>query len=690
MKKLSLLCLALALVMLCPSCQTAPDGEALTTTMPDTLNVSESEMYDGYFEEDTVDVTVECVSGSAGCYTLEGNKLTFTALGEDSVYSIKGALSGSIVIDVGDNRKLDLELHGLSLVGKSESPITVLSGDKVTITAKKDFTSYIYDMRAAVDENDENAHSGAIYSVVDLEIAGKGTLNVVSENNNGIHTKDDLEVKNLTLNVMCLDNALKGNDSVTIESGTTSLIAKQGDGIKTVNTDVSDKGKQRGTVSITGGTHTIGAACDGIDAAYDVVIDGEATSLSVYTDKYSSASEEVTATADGKYYLRTTQTGYKYSVKYYNSDSDVLWINVGDSYETVSSGGKGRPGRPSTNQTTYYYYQFEKKASYQKFAIYMYEKTQEQGQDSSYYACSSYKSHNDSYDTVAIDVGFGGALSVSFTNYTTQQGGMGRPGGPGGPGGMGGGNTEKGDHSTKGIKAGNAITVNSGNVSVKAYDDAIHANAEGTLENGTAPLGNVNINGGTISLYSNDDGIHADGVLTVNGGSVTVTNSYEGLEGTRVCVAGGAVSVTSSDDGFNSTATSGTGISVLGGNVYVFARGDGLDSNSRSSYSGIVFSGGETIVISNSNGNSAIDSESGYKYSGGAVVAIMPRGGMSGESTKCQNFNSVGTSKSMSLSSGATLTASIKGTTLSVVMPCSVSSATVIVLGDSAASVSAE
>jgi hypothetical protein len=263
---------------------------------------------------------------------------------------------------------------------------------------------------------------------------------------------------------------------------------------------------------------------------------------------------------------------------------------------------------------------------------------------------------------------------------------MGRPGGPGG---MDGGNTEKGDHSTKGIKAGNSITVNAGNVSIKAYDDALHANAEGTLENGAAPLGNVNINGGTLSLYSNDDGIHADGALTVNGGSVTVTNSYEGFEGTSIKVASGAVSVTSSDDGFNATATSGTGISILGGSVYVFARGDGLDSNSRSSYSGIVFSGGETIVISNSNGNSAIDTESGYNYSGGAVLAIMPRGGMSGESTKCQNFNSIGTTKSMSLSSGNTLKATVNGTTLSVVMPCSVSSANVIVLGSSSASVSA-
>ncbi len=683
-KKSSFICFVLILITLVSvSCQKAPDApENVTTLSPETLNISESEIYDGYFEEPSVDVSVECVSGSAGCYSINGNTLTFSALNEDSVYSIKGSLGGNIIIDIGDERKLDLELHGFSIVGKTDSPITVLSGDKITITAKKDFTSYIYDMREAVDENDENAHSGAIFSEVDLEIAGKGTLNVVSENNNGIHSKDDLDVKNLTLNVICLDNALKGNDSVSIEGGVTQLVAKQGDGIKTANSDVSDKGNQRGTVSINGGTHTIGAACDGIDAAYDVVIDNETTALSIYTDKYSSSSEEITATADGKYYLRTAKTGYKYSVKYYNSDSDVLWVNVSDSYETVSSGGGGRPGRPRPNQATYYYYQFEKKSNYQKLAIYMYEGTQEQGQDTNYYACTPYKSLNDSYDTVAIAASYGNELSLSWTNYTTYQGNM------GGHGGMGGGNPEKGDHSAKGIKAGNAITVNAGNVNVKAYDDAIHANAETTLENGQAPLGAVSVNGGTLTLYSNDDGIHADGTLELNGGSVTVTNSYEGLEGSAIKVAGTTVSVNSSDDGFNAADRNGSGISILDGSVYVYARGDGLDSNSRSSYSGIVFSGGETVVISNSAGNSAIDTEGGYKYSGGAVVAVMPRGGMSGESTHCQNFSTVGTTKSLSLAQGKTLTAKINGTSLSAVMPCSISSANIIVLGDRDAAVS--
>ena len=83
-------------------------------------------------------------------------------------------------------------------------------------------------------------YSGAIHSLVDLEIGGKGQLNIVSKNNNGIHSKDDLQVKNLNLFVSCVDNALKGNDSVTLENATTTLIATAGDGIKTSNSDVSD------------------------------------------------------------------------------------------------------------------------------------------------------------------------------------------------------------------------------------------------------------------------------------------------------------------------------------------------------------------------------------------------------------------------------------------------------------------
>ena len=639
--------------------------------------------YDGYFEDESTDIVVECVSGTQGAYKLEGTTLTFTAIGEESVYSISGKLRGNIVIDVGEGYKFDLELHGLSLVCNSTNPITVVSGDEVAIKAKKDTKNYIYDMRSVIDSTDETLYSGAIHSDVDLEIGGKGELTVVSENNNGVHSKDDLQVKNLTLLVACIDNSLKGNDGVEIEGGNTTLIASGGDCIKTSNSDISEKGNQRGSISIVGGTHNLYAACDGIDAAYNATVDDSTTVLNIYTDKYSNYSKEVTATSSDANYIRFTSNKYYYSVKYYNSDTDYVWVNA--EYHSSVSGSR----------SNYYYYSYPKMPEYAKVQFFIYESESQRGQDSEYLVASDYLTQNSAYDTFALTQSYNG-LGYQWTNYTTtiQEGGFGGPGGHGGggmggPGGMGGGNTDKGEYSTKGIKAANEIVINNGTVNIKSYDDAIHANNDTTLENGATPIGNVTINGGNITAYSNDDGLHADGTLSVTAGTVSITNSYEGVEGNAVNISGGYVSVNAKDDGINATTTSGTAIAISGGTVYIYCTGDGIDSNSRTSYQGIVFSGGNTVVISNSNGNSAIDSEQGYAYEGGAVIAIMPRGGMSSEATHCQNFSSVGKSTQMSLSKDSYLVAEIGGGTATVKMPVSIN-ALVITLGDSSPSINTE
>ncbi|MBQ3094450.1 MAG: carbohydrate-binding domain-containing protein, partial [Clostridia bacterium] len=402
------------------------------------------------------------------------------------------------------------------------------------ITAKKGTQSYLYDLRGAVGE-DESA--GAIHSETDLELCGKGSLSVISSNHNGVHGKDDLQVKNLSLYVHCADNALKGNDSVELTNCQATLIATAGDGIKTSASDVSDKGNQRGDITVSGACVTVYAACDGMDAAHDVLIDGETTAVSIYTDRYSAytAQQEVRGGPGGGF------------------------------------GGGGRPGGPGG--------------------------------------------------------GFGG-----------------------GPGGMQEGNPDKGETSTKGIKAANAVCIQNGTVTVKAYDDAIHANNDTALENGRAARGDVTVSGGSVTLYSNDDGMHADGALCIEGGTVRVVNSYEGLEGSTVSLFAGSVSVVSSDDGINSTGTSGEGVRMAGGTLFVNAGGDGIDSNSRDSYKGIVFAGGNALLISTSGGNSAIDTERGYAYEGGNVLALMPMGGMTGEATHCADFSSVATQKSVSVS----------------------------------------
>lgn len=649
-------------------------------TASHTISVSFSEQVD----VSDLPFTLTYVSGTENAYTYADNVLTFTTIEAETVYAISGEFEGNIVIDVGDTYKFDLELTGFTLSCDYTNPITILSGDEVSLTAKKGYENYIYDNRAAIDSTDTTLYSAAVYSLVDLEMSGKGKLTIVSENNNGIHTKDDLQVKNLTLSVTCVDNALKGNDSVEITSATTILIATQGDCIKTTNSHINETtGNQKGTVSIAGGTHNLYAACDGIDSAYNVLIDDATTILNIYTDKYSEYSEEVTDVSEGTYYLRYTSTSYKYSIKYYNSDTDYLWVNVSDSYETVSSSSQGgRPGMGGSS-STYYYYTFAKNTNYSKLVVYMYTSSQTQGQDTDYHACSDYQTINTSYDTVALTYS-SGSLSVSWTNYTTTS--------TGGMGGMGGGmqeegNTDKGTYSTKGIKAANEITINAGTIYIKAYDDAIHANNDGgILENGENPTGNVNICGGTITVYSNDDGVHADGTLTISGGTVTVTNSYEGLEGAFVNIQGGYISVVSSDDGVNAATTSGYGITIAGGTLYVYATGDGLDSNSTDSYGGILFAGGKTVVICNSNGNSAIDTESGYTHTGGQVVAIMTSGGMTSESSH-GNSTGMTTKSSLSLSNGGYLTVTVDSATVATVqMPCAIT-AYVVYLGSSSATI---
>lgn len=548
-------------------------------------------------EKDANTLAVSCVDGSDNCWVYGENVLTFSNITSDTLCSVSGKFDGQIIIDVADEYKFELELCDVTLYNGNNSPITVLSGDKITLTAKKDTENYIYDTRDKTDENDQTVYSSCVYSACDLDIGGKGTLTVISANNNGIHSKGDLEVKNLTLNVTCQDNSLKGNDSVSITGGVVNLIAKSGDCIKTSNTDISSKGKQRGNVSVTGGTVSIYAALDGIDAAYNVDIQND-TVINIFTDKYSAYSDSV-----------QSKTGSAET-----ADKDEDYDNFKNNDE------KNMP--------------------------------------------------NSQFENIAFEDGFEmhGGRGKGTKNMPND------------------GNNDKSEYSAKGIKADNEITVSGGTVTVSSYDDSLHTNNDSTLENGATPTGDIEISGGTLTLLTNDDGIHADGTLTVSGGIINITESYEGLEGNFVKITDGDISIISSDDGINSTSTSGTGITFEGGNIYIYAGGDGVDSNSRTEYKGIVFNGGDIVIVSNSGGDSSIDTEQGYEYNGGSVLAVCPANGMGNEATNCNNFSKIATKATMNLNNEQTLSVKVDNkTAIEIKMPCSLS-ALVIYLGSANAS----
>lgn len=98
--------------------------------------------------------------------------------------------------------------------------------------------------------------------------------------------------------------------------------------------------------------------------------------------------------------------------------------------------------------------------------------------------------------------------------------------------------------SCKGLKAGKALVISGGSITIDAQDDALHTD------------GDMTISGGECILSTGDDSAHADLSLTVLDGKITVLTSYEGLEANQITLAGGDLDITASDDGVNANGGS--------------------------------------------------------------------------------------------------------------------------------------
>ena len=293
-----LLTLSLCLSLLC-ACQTPTEEEsaddtpiehsgALITPVDPTEADDASEQY----QEISGSFTV---TSEHGALTPEGTRFVITAGGE---YTLRGVLEeGQVYVNAPD-QKVTLLLDGVSMSSAQRAVVFVEDADAITIKSVEGSYNELFDRRPmrSANKDDSTTGSGCIFSDADLKLSGKGALVVTSTYAHGVHSKKDLEIKNVTLKVSAPDCALRGNDSVTIESGELILISSGSDGIKTSNSDISSKGNQRGTVTIDGATVDIYAACDAIDAAYDVLLGMSDTPvINIYTDTYSSYTSTLVA-----------------------------------------------------------------------------------------------------------------------------------------------------------------------------------------------------------------------------------------------------------------------------------------------------------------------------------------------------------------------------------------------------------
>lgn len=211
---------------------------------------------------------------SEGAVKEDGYKYIISKGGD---YRIRGNCGNRMIYIDAKGEELELHLEGVTMTSQIGALIYVENAEEVTISASDGTTNELSDLRPArADKNEETEYgNAAIYSKDDLKFKGRGRLTVNGSYNNGIGCKNDIKIKNITLTVNAQNNGIKGNDSVTVESGNISITAKNGNGIKTENTHVSDKGNQKGYVTIKGGVVDINSADDPIDAAYDLILDSK-------------------------------------------------------------------------------------------------------------------------------------------------------------------------------------------------------------------------------------------------------------------------------------------------------------------------------------------------------------------------------------------------------------------------------
>ena len=171
------------------------------------------------------------------------------------------------------------------------------------------------------------------------------------------------------------------------------------------------------------------------------------------------------------------------------------------------------------------------------------------------------------------------------------------------------------EESKKSIKAGTELIVNSGTFTVSSCEDALHSN------------GTISINGGTFSIEAGDDAIHADAAVLITSGEITISNSYEGVEGGNITIKDGTLTLTSSNDGINVSSQTGELI-IDGGDISIKSGGDGIDSNGN-----IVMNGG-TVVIDTSTtgqGDTPVDCDGTCTVNGGTITD------QNGTAIDCQN-----------------------------------------------------
>lgn len=254
-------------------------------------------------------------------YEIEGTDVSITAAG---TYVFSGDCDdGSITVKKGVTG-VTLVLNGLTLTNADSAAITLNKTAEAALIAAAGSENTVADTAGV---NDENA-AVKVKSGASLSLSGIGTLTACGNTKNGIKGASDavITVDELTLNIEAADDGLSCDDELTILGGRVNITAG-GDAVKaSPDTDDAENPDTTslGSVTISGGTITLEAAEDGIQADGDLTVTGGTFDITANGGHTTSLTDDSASCKGLKAGKTLTVSGGMFTV---DSEDDALHAN---------------------------------------------------------------------------------------------------------------------------------------------------------------------------------------------------------------------------------------------------------------------------------------------------------------------------------------------------------------------------
>ncbi|MCR4604294.1 MAG: carbohydrate-binding domain-containing protein [Prevotella sp.] len=537
------------------------------------------------------------VAGNVAQYvtpTISGAHVTIAQSNTDAVNDdeITYQLSGTTTdgeFSLSGSYKCTVSLAGITLTNPSGAAINITNKKRIQLSAKSGTENTLTDGTGGDQK-------GCVYSKGQLQLQGKGTLNVYGNTAHAIKSADYISIKNLTLNIKsaasdginCNGYFLMKSGTVTINDVTDDGVQVDLDGTTSTGETTDHEDEDSGNIYIEDGTLTItaaGTAAKCMKSEGDILVSGGNTTLN------AQGAIDLSDTSDPSY-----TAAFKADGNFSQSGGDIT-INV--------TGGAGRGiAVDGTLSTT-------------------------------------------AGNTGSLTITNSGATS-SGSSYFCSAKGM-----KAGVINLNGGTIDvtMSGAASKGIKAdsddgsGN-MTISGGTITVTTKGagatDSTEKDGKGCA--GLDADGDMTISGGTITLKSTGSGgkgLKCDGVLTVDDGTITATASGSNYSSGSYSASAKAIKAgtkTGSSSGRNANYTYSGGmvfnggtviasassheaieskntIVVNGGYIYAYSSDDAINSGSD-------FTINDGYVMGNSTGNDGLDANGNFYIKGGNVFAV--------------------------------------------------------------------